>query len=422
VAQAATGQLAVERAPLEGTTTTSKLQQVGFLNSYGSSCGPVCDCGSCGGEEILLEEPGCGIEVGCGVEPGCGIEVGCGIGHAMEMLGPSQTCGDCGGMGCSGCCEAVCGVEEFCVDGPACGMEEIGDCSCDDCCQDEVGGMPLCLPYFRVNWARFEFFAGVQGFKGPLNFARISASNANLRSGSGSFGFYEGFNEGRSLQRLFGCDIAAQLGIRATQSNLSGAEFTPETRHQVFVTGGLFRRVDYGLQYGVVLDYLNQDWYFQGDSIQLRGELSWRFDACHVGGFQWMTGLDSDTSRTVVDDGSGTGLTSTISFEPTTQYRFFYRRMLAGNGEWNAFGGWTDRDDGIIGADMSLPLRRRLALNTGATYLIPREGSRSGGNQEEGWNVALGLTYRLGGPSGCGRYCRPMFDVADNGSFMIDFR
>ena len=133
-----------------------------------------------------------------------------------------------------------------------------------------------------------------------------------------------------------------------------------------------------------------------------------------------MAGLEDDSSVTFVDDGNGNIITDAIVFEPTDQYRFFYRRLLNQSGQWNAFAGWTDRDDGVIGADMSLPLRRHCVLSTGATYLIPREGSSSGGNEEEGWNISMGLIYRVGGPKGCGRYCRPMFDVADNGTFMID--
>jgi hypothetical protein len=71
---------------------------------------------------------------------------------------------------------------------------------------------------------------------------------------------------------------------------------------------------------------------------------------------------------------------------------------------------------------LNLPLRRKVVLTTSATYLIPSEGSNSGGHEEEGWNIAIGLIYRPGGPRGCGRYCRPMFDVADNGSFLVDRR
>lgn len=382
LSQAAGGAVLAEAppAPLVGSLGDDRVQPTQYWEDSGIPCGPVCDCPSCG------VEAGCGVDIGCGVEPGCGYEVGCGI-------------------------EPGCGYEV------GCGVDVVDDCSCD-ACAPHAASIPLFLPLLRVSWCRFDFFAGVQGFKGPMNFA----NTGNRREGSGSFGFYQGFNEGRSLRRWFGWDMAAQLGVRATQSNLSGASFTDETRHQVFVTGGLFRRVDYGLQYGMVVDYLNDDWYFQGDLVQLRGELSWRGQGCHVCGVQFMAGVNDDTSTTTVRDGAGGIFNATVDFEPTDQYRIFYRRLLKHRGQWDAFAGWTDNDDGLLGASLNLPLRRNLALSTGATYLIPNEGTSSGGHEEESWNLSLGLIWRPGGPTGCGRYCRPLFDVADNGTFLVDRR
>lgn len=399
LARAVGGALLTEAPPAarDGSPPTDgHLQPVGYLQGHHAGCGPVCDCAGCGAEA------GCGLEIGCGLEPGglppgtiheavCGIEPGCGY-------------------------ELSCGVESACGFETGCGVGIVGDCSCDACCA-EVDAIPLFLPLLRVNWCRFDFFAGVQGYQGPLNFANVGDTT---RDGSGSFGFFQGFNEGRSLRRWWGWDMAMQTGVRATQSNLTGASFTDETRNQVFVTGGLFRRVDYGLQYGAVVDYLSDDWYFQGDLIQLRGELSWRSADCHVGGFQFMAGLNDDSSITSVRDDSGAGFNATVAFEPTDQYRLFYRRLLKHSGQWEAFAGWTDNDDALLGASLVLPLRQKLALSTGATYLIPNEGDNSGGHEEEGWNISLGLIWRPGGPQGCGRYCRPMFDVADNGTFLVD--
>ncbi len=418
VAQAAHGQVMAQPpdSPLDGSLVQGKVRPVGFLETYQGGCGPVCDCGQC--------DPGCGIEPVCGTEyyadqPACGFEVGCGIGAALTKLGPRV----CGVEGCTDCCESVCGVEGVLVEGPGCGMETVGDCSCDACVGGcDFGQLPICLPFLRINWNRYQFFVGTQGFKGPLNFANTNANNNNVRSGSGSFGFYQGFNMGHSLKRWYCCDLAAQCGLRATQSNLSGSQFTRETRHQVFLTAGLFRRVDCGLQYGAVVDYLNSDWYFQGDLTQLRSELSWKTQGCHVYGFQSMARLGKDSSTTFVDDGAGNIVVGSIRFESTTQYRFFYRRLLNNAGRWDAFAGFTDNDDGLLGTLMNLPLRRNLVLQTGATYLIPREGDSSGGHREESWNIGLGLVYRPGGPMGPGRYARPMFDVADNGTFMVDFR
>lgn len=360
--------------------TQPTIDQVGYLDHCDGNCGPVCDCAPA-----------------CGIEAGCGAEVGCGVGAALEHLGAyDPTCG----------IEIGCGIETLGCDGC--------DSGCDACC--DVQSVPVFLPFLRVNWARFEFFAGVQGFTGPTNFADTGDL---VREGAGSFGFFEGFNEGRSLRNWLNWDLAAQLGVRFTQSNLSEAPFSNESRQQVFVTAGWFRRVDYGLQYGTVFDYLNDDWYFQADLVQSRSELSWKTNGCHVYGFQYTTSLgdDTTTTRVVADDGSAFGTTEQI--EAQDQYRLFYRRLLNNSGKWEAFAGFTEDDDGILGALMTLPLRRRLALSTGATYLIPDEGGSLSGFENEAWNVSLGLVYRPGGPKGCGRYCRPMFDVADNGTFIV---
>lgn len=414
VARAASGAIPnqMPEAPLDGSLVQGNVAQVGFFDSgCNGSCGPVCDCDSAGPS--------------CGSEPACGFEPGCGIGHAMEMMSPSC---DCGYSDCDGGCEVACGAEGVFdghgFGGPSCAMESMtcdgsASCGCDACGSCDVDRIPFFLPMLRINWCRFDFFAGVQGFQGPMNFASTSATDPNVRSGSGSFGFYEGLNEGRSLKKWLGWDLSAQLGLRATQSNLIGSEFTNESRQQVFVTGGLFRRVDYGLQYGGVIDYLNDDWWFQADVTQFRGELSWKTRGCHVFGFQTMQSMGGESSDSFVQQADGTTFQSRVAFEPVDQYRIFYRRMLNGSGNWSAFGGWTEDDDGLLGANLNLPLKRNIVLATSATFLIPNEGALSDGHREEAWNISMGLVYRPGGPKGCGRYCRPLFDVADNGTFIV---
>ncbi|MGI9474272.1 MAG: DUF6666 family protein, partial [Rubripirellula sp.] len=293
VSRAATGRVIQTSAesPLNGSLVRGTVAPVGFLQLHRDDCGPVCDCNSCGAEPV------CGIDEI--YDPGCGIEGG--------LFSGCQGCDS----GCSECCDTSCGIEE--IYDPGCGTEFIDDCSCDACnpCDDDT-----CLPMLTFSWCRYEFFAGAQGYKGPLNYVSTNQNNSAIRSGASSFGFYQGFNRGKSLKRLLGCGLATQIGARATQSNLSGAGFTTEHRYQVFVTGGVFRRVDYGLQGGLVLDYLNQDWYFQGRSVQLRGEVSWRTEACNTFGFQFMAGVRDENSSTTVDDGAGNTIVSSITFEP----------------------------------------------------------------------------------------------------------
>lgn len=324
-------------------------------------------------------------EVLCGAEPTCGFEAGCGFDQAMPF-------------------EPRCGLEQGC-----------GGSGCDvGACNDCVG---IHLPILRIDWRRFDFFAGVNSFTGPANHA---SDGAPLRGGSGSFGFYEGFNEGRSLNRLFGLDLSSQFGARATQSSLSGAEFTEDSRNQVFVTGGLFRRVDFGLQYGLVVDYMYDDWWYRNNLVQMRGEISWNDNCGREFGYQFMGSSDDSTSTTTLIGANNVITTGTASFEPTNQHRLFLRGNTVRGATYMAFAGGTDQGDGLLGGLLTSSFRNRFAVQGGVTYLIPNESNRAGGFENESWNLSMGIVFRPGGKNGAGRYCRPMFDIADNGTFLVD--
>ena len=402
-------------ANLAASTARGQSRRAGSRGQHSGGVVRMVDYVDAGGFEV-----GCGVDINCGCEGVCDCdpgahgggawEPGCGIGSAIEHLGElDPNCGieigspTLGGCGDGGPCESCDGFG---------GCDSCGGCDS----AGGVGSVPVYLPFLKVDWRRFDFFAGVNGFVGPMNFADVG--NAEL-DGSGSFGFYEGFNEGRSLRSLLNWDMAAQLGVRFTQSNLSEASFANESRNQVFVTGGLFRRVDYGLQYGTVLDYLNDDWWFQSDLLQSRSELSWKTRGPHVFGLTYMTGLNDDDSQTATTGDGGVEVLSTVGTEPVDQYRFFYRRLLAHSGQWEAFAGFTDDEDGLLGAALDLPMRRRLVFSSSVAYLIPNEGPARRGFENESWNLSMGLIYRPGGPRGCGRYCRPLFNVADNGTFFV---
>ncbi|MEM9364675.1 MAG: DUF6666 family protein [Planctomycetota bacterium] len=362
----------------------SRVEPTGYLDGpvgYGmsgtcSDCGPVCDCG--------VVEPGCGMEVGCGVESLVGLEPLCG----MEAYGD-------------------------CLMTPECGCD-----ACDSGCTPCVETFPLFLPILRVDWNRFEFFAGTQGFKGPLNYPALDVAG-QTRGGSGSFGYHQGFNEGRSLRPLWGLDLAAQFGLRATQTNPDGEEFTTENRTQIFLTGGFFRRVDYGLQYGVVVDYLNDDWFYQTDLVQLRGELSWRTGTCHEFGFHWMAATNDDLITTIVDDGAGGTVSATQGIEASNQYRAFYRRLMGKTGKWTSFIGGTDDEHVILGSTLDVPLSKTFSLQAGSTYFVAQDDAPFAENEWEGWNISLGIAFRPCGGLRMSPYARPMFDVADNGSFFV---
>jgi hypothetical protein len=283
-------------------------------------------------------------------------------------------------------------------------MDGCGGCgNCDQCC--------VYCP--RIPFDNLTIFGGVQGFTGPIN-----------RGQTGSFGFHEGFNWGAPFPCTNDC-LSMQVGARFTQANFSAAEFTPDNRSQMFLTAGLFRRVDCGLQAGVVFDYLSDDWYTSVDLYQLRGELAWVFPCHHELGF-WMTaGSGEDTAPSRVFTSPAVSTTFNETWESTDLYAFFYRHQF---GQWEgtnarAYAGFSGEGDGLIGADFHIPVGGDFALEGGFAYLIPEEdkGPFGAGNEEESWNVFITLVwYPCSGRAMTRSYHAPLLYTADNGSFMVD--
>ena len=265
------------------------------------------------------------------------------------------------------------------------------------------------IPCPRIDWQKWEFFTGVSGFTGPAN-----------RGGHGSFGFNEGFNWTSSLDRIGWGYLTAQAGFRAVQSGLSGTDFTEEDRKQTFVTLGLFRRADWGLQGGAVVDYMHDDWYYDMDLLQVRAELSWMYPSGHEFGF-WMA-TDADHARTTSRVGVPFPTTTTEEWRSTDLYAFFFRHTSCDTGAvGRIFGGFTGSKDGLIGADLTVPFATQWALDAEFTYLIPEEGSGPEGSSEEGWNVGLYLVYYPGCKTAYDKnYNKPLFDTGGNGNFFVD--
>ena len=263
---------------------------------------------------------------------------------------------------------------------------------------------PCCFQLPRLCY--FEAFAGAHGFTGPLN-----------RS-TGSFGFQEGFNAGLP----FLCGLTMQAGINATQSNFQGAPFTTDDRTQFFTTLGAFRRVDLGLQAGLVIDYLHDDWDYNVDVAQLRGELGWKMPCGNELGFWFAAGIDRTTTSAQVPffgNNSVTYRTSTLTVEPVDIYAFYYRRQFDCGGEGRVFGGFTDDSRGLLGGNIRLPINPCWQFSTDFLYVVADDQADFRFNNES-WNVSFNLVWTPFGQGrgGCQNYCRPLLDVANNGSFL----
>lgn len=271
--------------------------------------------------------------------------------------------------------------------------------------------IPLCLFVPLPSIDNLEVFSGAQGYTGPLN-----------RGGSGSFGFHEGFNWGVPIGGI----IAGQWGANWTQSNFDGNYLTGDQRNQIFATAGLFRRVDWGLQGGVVFDYLHDEWDYTADLGQIRAELSWLWCGCNEIGVWTAIGVNDANDVTLrqpitATNGSIAFRTSPASVEVNDLFAIFFRRQFACGGQGRMFGGFTNNSQGLVGGEAQLPINDNWSLRSNFMYVMPGDSNTTTDQRfaNESWNVGVTIVWNPCGRNNCNsNYGRPLFNVADNGSFI----
>lgn len=287
---------------------------------------------------------------------------------------------------------------------------------CDSCCGR--GGCPpgdCWISGFGAVLRNAEYFGGAAAFRSSL-FTNPNVESRDTLIDDNSHGYYGGFNVGLPLCKLSCGLFTTQFGIRSVQSNFNGSQYTIEDRDQTFATLGFFRRVDYGLQGGFAIDYLNEKWAQEVELAQFRGDVGWVYPSGKTFGFQYALNIDD---ANFIDDNSQNQLNTTEN-----TYRFYVRALSDIYGEDEAFIGWTENNQWLIGADFDIPIRERLALESGFTYfhgdeMVPANSNQLGGNINDAFNIYVGFVFRPRGRSQYRNYDRPMFSVADNGSMLI---
>lgn len=318
-----------------------------------------------------------------------------------SVVGHSAGCASCG-------LEVSCGVD-WSGQCDSCMMGGCGDCgSCNSCA---ARGCLIPCPQFALR--RYEYFAGVQAFKGQPN-----------RGRDGSFGFNAGLNGGFHLPCLTSDFFTGQFGLQTVQSNFYESPMTTEQRGQLFATAGFFRRVDYGLQGGVVADIAYNNWYTEMTVAQMRGQVSWVYEGGNELGFWFTTSIQNDINQITL--ATNQPVNNTETWEALNTYRAFYTHQLdcfAPGASATLTGGFSEFGDAIVGTDFFFPLNSNMSLDTGFMYLIPTDAAGVTGNINESWNVGINLTfYPRGLQVHRNEYTRPLFGVADNSTFLINNR
>ena len=285
--------------------------------------------------------------------------------------------------------------------------------ACDGCdeCDEWDDGYDECPRFGRYRHdcllallRNATLFAGVQGFKGPMDFGV-----------NGNFGFHEGVNFGGPLGDPWDCGF--QVGFQAVQSNFFGSPTVANDgngRDQLFFTAGIFRRaICAGLQGGVVFDYMRDNYFSQADLKQIRSETSLLFDNWHEVGYWGAYGVSKDR----LDLGG-----QSLEFlQPNDIFALFYRRHFTGGGQGRIWGGLTGMGEGVIGADATIPLGTSWALENNVIFVIPDAGPATGAQEQESWSVSIQLVWYPGRSSRCvfQNPHHPLFWVADNSSFLV---
>jgi hypothetical protein len=293
-----------------------------------------------------------------------------------------------------------------------------GECNACDACGGPGCNNPNSCDFgyeiFNGNcgwWTRnLTLSAGAEGFKGPLDLGA-----------NGDFGLNEGLGFSGPLGDPW--NIGYQIGVNFLQSNFARPEtvvvddqtFQAADRHQTFITGGLFRRaLCGGLQGGVAYDYFHDSYYVQYDLQQIRSEIGWVFPCCEVG---YYGAYGVSTARPHNFSGELTA---------TDMFTLYVRHAFENGGEGRIWGGATGNGDGILGAELWVPLGRGFALENRVNFLIPNSTPTSirdnPGQQRESWGLMIQLVWYPGQSALCQQrnLYRPLFSTADDSLFMVD--
>lgn len=287
-----------------------------------------------------------------------------------------------------------------------------GDVDMNGACVDANGQLvyaPVCPTVCVSIFDNLSIHLGATGFKNQTDLGR-----------NGNFGFMEGFNATYPLTPH--ATVCGQFGFKALQTDLTGSPERRGSRAQYFITAGVFRRGQcWPIQGGIAYDWYQDNYAGNVKLEQIRTEISWRtasqrYEFGFNGGFG-TTKASNSWTRTHFP----TAPESNDSYLAAACYYTVFARknlMCGGIGQFDL--GATEYGDVLLGGKFEIPINDNLEMKTGFQMLIPSEGNARGGQEKESWNLGIEFVYRFRGGGLCKLQnpFRPLFDVADNGSFL----
>lgn len=255
--------------------------------------------------------------------------------------------------------------------------------------------------------------AGVDAMRSPIDFEDTGNVGGNFALNWGS------------VRPVWG-GMHLQAGVRSVFTDLNGVQangFSEEDcRSQLFWTAGAYYRANQysteGLSFGVVYDSLRDDYYRKYDLQQLRTEVSYTLGGVWSVGFRGAFSLNDDWVELLKLDED---LCVDAKATATDYYTAFLKKNFEQGGEVTVFGGVTEWSEGVVGGSIEAPLTDSFALKCSGTCVFSTDRGLTD-REEECWNMSMGLVWYLGGNSRDSITApRPLFDVADNGTFLQNF-
>ena len=247
-------------------------------------------------------------------------------------------------------------------------------------------------------------------------FSDTSTFRTGLGDGAGNLGLSQGINWAAAATPQGA--VTVQYGARAGQSDF----FADKTRHQLFMTAGLFKRFNFvRVQGGAAVDWLydRTDQHGLVKLRLLRCELSTRLANGLECGF--IGGFNVFQDRPLVPHGG-----FILRADVHDYYLFFVRKHLNNGGQVELRGGTTAHGDFILSKIGEVAISDRLAVNGGFSVLVPSSGNKYNlaNTRQESWMMSMGIVlyFRGGAVFRQVNQHRPMFDVAGNHSFFTRVR
>jgi hypothetical protein len=324
-----------------------------------------------------------------------------------EQAAAPATPEDVSGQGCSSCDSTACGDE--------------GCRSCNSCC-NQLGCEENCKRFGIIGFAGFDSFKGISERMYPSNFGAVSGLNTGvLFPGLEDYGF--GWQTGVSYG-VYDFDGGNRGDISSTQQ-------------QIFVTTGFYRKAksDQRVSFGLVYDWVvNDHWGEFGVNSTLsqwRGQIEYALNGCNAIGV-W--GCVRDRFFSYEHTSGSMPIIFSLIDRPISQINMFWHHKFDAGADSNVWIGipervqldWYDFPlDWTIGANVQVPLSKRLALYANASYSHPSERAGSlVSSIVSTYDVGMGVVWYFGGKAHSdainGSCSSPYMPVANNSNFLVD--